>query len=132
MREVYEETGIKLTNVQYFGHSTDPKENRQNICFFFVSVLNGKIDNYNFSKDNMEDGEVEGIQWLPLDKCDTLQWAFDHDELMDKIISKYSHMINNENIDSLDNNSIINKIRTAVENDMDKSYIIKLLDKLTM
>ena len=130
MREVYEETGIKLSSVQPFGHSTDPKENRQNICFFFVGMLNGSVEQYQFSKDNMEEGEVEGIQWLPLEKCDTLQWAFDHDELMDKVIAKYSHLINCENIDDLDKSDIIDKAIEAVENGKDKEYIIQLRNKL--
>ena len=130
MREVYEETGIKLSSVQPFGHSTDPKENRQNICFFFVGMLNGSVEQYQFSKDNMEEGEVDGIQWLPLEKCDTLQWAFDHDELMNKVIAKYSHLINGENIDDLDKSDIIDKAIEAVENGKDKEYIIQLLNKL--
>ena len=130
MREVYEETGIKLNSVTSFGHSTDPRENRQNIVFFFVSILNGSKDRYNFSTDNMEEDEVEGIQWLPLDRCNTLQWAFDHDELMEKVIAKYGHLINNENIDSYDKTSIVSKAIEAVQNDMDKDYILKLLSKL--
>lgn len=130
MREVYEETGIKLNSVNSFGHSTDPRENRQNIVFFFVSILRGSRKQYEFSKDNMEEGEVEGIQWLPLDKCDTLQWAFDHDELIEKVISKYGHLIHNEDINSYDKKSIINKAIEAVQKDMDKEYILTLLSKL--
>lgn len=130
IREVFEETGIRLTNVQPFGHSTDPKENRQNICFFFVGMLKGSIEQYQFSKDNMEENEVDGIQWLPLNKSNTIQWAFDHDELISKIIQKYGHLINNENINDYDKTTIIHKAIKAVENDVDKSYIISLLKKL--
>ena len=93
-------------------------------------MLNGSVEQYQFSKDNMEEGEVEGIQWLPLEKCDTLQWAFDHDELMNKVIAKYSHLINGENIDDLDKSDIIDKAIEAVENGKDKEYIIQLLNKL--
>lgn len=129
MREVYEETGIRLTNVTPFGHSTDPKENKQNIVFFFVSILKGDINDYQFSYDNMEE-EVEGIQWLPLDKCDTLQWAFDHDELIEKVISRYSHLINNEDNSNLTKKDILNKIIQTVRNDGDKKYIEQLLMQL--
>lgn len=130
MREVYEETGIRLTNVKEFGHSTSPKENRQNVCFFFVSVLKGSISQYNFSTDNMEENEVSGIQWLPLDKCDTLQWAFDHDELIEKVIARYGHLINNEDITSYDGQKLLSKAIQAIEQDMDKEYILNLLYKL--
>ena len=41
----------------------------------------------------MEEGEVEGIQWLPIEKSDSLKWAFDHDELVKKILSRYSNTI---------------------------------------
>ena len=130
MREVYEETGIKLHSVNPFGYSTDPGENRQNIVFFFVSVLNGNPNQYEFSKDNMEENEVDGIQWVPLEKCDTIQWAFDHDELIKKIISKHRHLIQNENINLLDKSELINRAIQAVEQDMDKTYILQILNKL--
>lgn len=130
MREVYEETGIKLNNVKPFGHSTSPDENRQNVVFFFVSILNGGVNDYGFSTSNMEENEVSGIQWVPIDKCNNFQWAFDHDELIKKIVSKYGHLIKGENIDSYDKQSLINKAITAVEQDMDKEYILKLLYRL--
>ena len=94
VREVYEETGIKLNpaNVKYFGHSSSPDENRQNVIFFYVAFLSGDKSKFGFSKDNMEENEVDGIQWLPLSECGKLQWAFDHDELIQKILAKYKRV----------------------------------------
>lgn len=128
-REVYEETGIKLSSVKYFGHSTSPNENRQNVVFFFVSFLEGNKSNYGFSTDNMEENEVSGIQWLPIEKVGTLKWAFDHDELIQKILSKYSNKINGD--DKFENKrAIINKAIELLENGGDTEYVISLLKRL--
>lgn len=90
VREVREETGIRLSvdNLIEMGYSAEPTENRQNVVFFFAAILKGNPEEYGFSKDEMEENEVDGIQWLPLDKVSTLRWAFDHDELISKIINK--------------------------------------------
>ena len=130
-REVYEETGIQLnpSSLKFFGHSSSPNENRQNVVFFFVAFLEGSKADYGFSKDNMEEGEVDGIQWLPLDKANTLQWAFDHDELIQKILSKYSNKINGENNFS-NKREIINKAIEVLENNGDTDYVISLLKRL--
>lgn len=130
IREVYEETGIRLSSVTSFGYSTDPRENRQNVVFFFVSILKGSVDNYPFSRDNMEEGEVEGIQWVPLDKCDGFQWAFDHDELINKVVNRYSHLINKEDTLNMSTMTILHKAIEAVNKDADKEYIQNLLMQL--
>ena len=129
IREVYEETGIKLNPVQVkpFGSSSSPYENRQNVIFFYVAILNENMKNLPFSTENMEDQEVAGLQWLPIDKCNTLQWAFDHDELIEKILAKYSHIIKGE--DAMVQ-GIISKVISILENDGDTEYAIELLKKL--
>jgi len=129
VREVYEETGIKLNPAQVkpFGSSSSPYENRQNVIFFYVAILNERKDNLKFSLDNMEENEVSGLQWLPLDKCGTLQWAFDHDELINRILTKYSHLIKGENVPV---QSIISKVISILENDGDTEYAVELLKKL--
>lgn len=129
IREVYEETGIKLNPAQVkpFGTSSSPYENRQNVIFFYVAILNEDKRNLNFSLDNMEENEVSGLQWLPLDKCGTLQWAFDHDELIEKILAKYSHLIKGENVPA---QGIISRVIDILENDGDTEYAIQLLKRL--
>lgn len=92
-REVYEETGIQISpaKLQNMGYSADPKQNRQNVCCFFATVLNGKVSDYPFNKDNMEEGEVDGIQWVELKYVKNVKWAFDHDELLEKIINRLGY-----------------------------------------
>jgi 8-oxo-dGTP pyrophosphatase MutT (NUDIX family) len=127
-REVYEETGIKLNpdDLKYFGNSTSPYENRQNVVFFYVAFITGSVNDFPFSKENMEENEVDGIQWLPIEDCGKLKWAFDHDELVKKILQKYSYKINGgENV----NNplSAIEKAINVLSSDGDTDYAINLL-----
>jgi 8-oxo-dGTP pyrophosphatase MutT (NUDIX family) len=131
VREVYEETGIKLDKSQMkpFGSSSSPYENRQNVVFFYVAILNGNTGSLPFSKDNMEENEVDGLQWLPIEKCGTLRWAFDHDELIKKIIAKYSHKINGEQISGTGTERIRKAIQ-VLRDGGDTDYAIEILQSL--
>lgn len=128
-REVYEETGIQLNSVNYFGHSTSPNENRQNVIFFFVSFLEGNKSDYGFSTDNMEENEVSGIQWVPLGKVTNIQWAFDHDELINKILQKYKNKVYGD-VEYSDYKSIIDKVKEILSNGGDTEYALELLNRI--
>ena len=131
VREVYEETGIRLSpaSIKYFGHSSSPKENRQNVVFFFVGFLEGYKSEFSFSKDNMEEGEVDGIQWLPIENVGDIKWAFDHDELVKKILDTYTNRIY-ETKPFKNKREMLNKAIEILEKDGDKEYAIKLLKQL--
>lgn len=90
VREVREETGIRLnpSQLKSFGYSASPYENRQNVCIFFGTVINGSLQDYPFSTAEMEDNEVSGIKWIPLAEVDNFQWAFDHDQLLQKALAQ--------------------------------------------
>lgn len=131
IREVYEETGIKLNRSQMkdVGKSSSPYENMQNVVHFFAAIIRASKSNLPFSFENMEDNEVEGAQWLPIEKKDSLMWAFDHDELLDKILKKYSHFVNDEKMPE-DETSKIRKAVEILENDGDTEYAIQILKSL--
>ena len=127
-REVYEETGIQLnrSQIKYFGHSTSPNENRQNVCFFFTAIINGSPSDFAFSKDNMEENEVE---WVPLDKCGEFMWAFGHNELIQKAISKFASKIKGNNEQFANASQMIDRAIQGLINGEDTDYIISLLKK---
>lgn len=130
VREVYEETGIRCNNIKNVGHSTSPNENRQNVCFFFVSFLDGGIDDYQFSKDNMEEGEVGGIRWVPVSEAKDVQWAFDHDGILQKIFTRYSGRMYGDDDDYTAPVQIVDKVIELVRNDADQEYTLSLLKRL--
>ena len=132
-REVHEETGINLTKDQlkYFGNSSSPYENRQNVCFFYVAILNDSMRNLPFSTADMEENEVSGLQWVPLENADNVMWAFGHDELIKKISAKYSRLINNEEAPTGVKN-VIDKAINILETGGDTEYALKLLKSLTL
>ena len=130
MREVYEETGIKCQNIKNIGHSTSPNENRQNVCFFFISFLNGSIDDYQFSKDNMEEGEVGGIKWVPIADADSVKWAFDHDVLIQKILNKYGDKMYGDNNQYGSAHEMLDKAISLIKNGADEEYLISFINRI--
>ena len=64
-REVYEEVGLKVTDVEYFGSQTWPFPHSFMIAFK-AKYLSGKIE-YN-------DGEIEDAKWFNLDNLPELPY----------------------------------------------------------
>lgn len=131
-REVREETGVVIdsNSLKYFGHSTSPNENRQNVVFFYVAFIEGEKAEYPFSKKDMEENEVDGIQWLPIERSSGLQWAFDHDELVSKVLRKYSHLINGDESSNLDAKGKITRAIDILQNNGDTEHAIEILKTL--
>lgn len=125
VREVYEETGIQInpTQLMDFGYSSETKENRQNVCLFFAAILKGPKSNYRFSKENMETNEVDGIQWVSLSETKEFMWAFDHDELLEKILVKLNPQMNNE----YDIKDLISQALATLQKNGDTEQVINIL-----
>lgn len=97
-RELYEETGFILEDYyekaaivaldQPWYVNTEPSENRQNIVLHsaFVFCLSAKRNEELpiLSLENMEEDEVESVEWMNLDvalnKTKSEDWAFNHKE----------------------------------------------------
>ena len=132
VREVAEETGIKLNKNQLkpFGHSSSPYENKQNVVFYFVAFLHESKKNLPFSFENMEAGEVAGAQWLPLEKKDSLMWAFDHDELLDKVLATYGHIIYGDDDNPQETRGKVMKVINILSSGGDTEYAIEILKSI--
>lgn len=130
MREVYEETGIRCQNIKNVGHSTSPNENRQNVCFFFVSFLEGSVDDYPFSKDNMEKDEVGGIRWVPVEDAVNVKWAFDHDGIIERILAKYANKMSPNSTTYSNVGGMVDKAIELVRSGGDEEYLLLLLQKI--
>ena len=79
----------------------------------------------------MEENEVDGIQWLPIEKANTLKWAFDHDLVLQKALSKLGYRMKNggnysayscieQAIDMLDNGSGPEEIKRVLQNALEQ------------
>ena len=133
MREIREETGINISPAQlkYFGNSSSPDENRQNVVFFYVAFIEGEEAEYPFSKKDMEENEVDGIQWVPIDEIGEKRWAFNHDELIQKILAKYANRLNKSlDCDFGSGRDVIQKVIDILKTDGDTEYAVQLLQKL--
>lgn len=87
IREVFEETGVKLELNDFKLHSTDsiPEDDaRQNVTIRYISdCLN--INKYKLTKAYSDVQEVDSVKWIPLDEIDNYEWAFNHLDLMKTI-----------------------------------------------
>ena len=91
IRETREETGVNipLANVILRGTSTSPKENRQNVSFRYMAILDKTTDEYTFSTKNMEENEVDSIAWIPISQIDSYKGAFNHDAIIKNLAAKF-------------------------------------------
>lgn len=88
VRETVEETGIDipLDLVKEVEHSTDPKENRQNVIFrYAVEVPSDYMEKTLSSQDP---NEVKRIKWISLNDLDSVEWAFNQKETINRMIKK--------------------------------------------
>lgn len=85
-REVFEETGIKLPECNFYLHSIDSiPEERQNVTirYMFTPI---DINEYKLTSEHAEDGEVDAVKWIPLYDIDKYEWAFNHNDLIKSYI----------------------------------------------
>ena len=87
IREVYEETGVKIPSVKCLGFDDNPNSNLQNITFRYYSIIDNptpEMLNLCVKDRGGEQDEVASVAWIPLYKIDEFQWAFNHDILIKK------------------------------------------------
>lgn len=88
VRETFEETGIKIPIelVKEIEHSTNPKENRQNVIFRYIAkVPSNYMEKTLLSQDS---NEVKNIMWISLNDLDSIEWAFNQKETINRIFNK--------------------------------------------
>jgi ADP-ribose pyrophosphatase YjhB (NUDIX family) len=81
-REVVEETGYKVSNLEYFlinSNPARPREDRQNINFTFIGEIGEKIGE--------PDNETDDVQWYGVDALPKEEnLAFDHHMILSKYL----------------------------------------------
>lgn len=93
IREVYEETGVKLETATFWGINDQPTENHQNVTFRFYSILgNSQIKNLNIDSNSRggEEQEVDAVKWIPVSEMNNYDWAFDHDIIIKDFIETFN------------------------------------------
>lgn len=85
IREVYEETGVQLSNATFWGFEDDPEENRQNVTFRYYTIIENPQPSFiSLSTEALggEENEVSSVAWIPVETIADYIWAFDHDILI--------------------------------------------------
>lgn len=76
VREVYEETGVNISNHRLIFKEIDssPSREKQNVLVrYCCHVGNGGL--FKLSKEHAEANEVDDIRWIPLTDIDEYQWV---------------------------------------------------------
>lgn len=83
IREVYEETGVKLNKVTFFGFNDSPRDNHQNVTFRYYSIISDpQLVNISINNRGGEINEVKDIKWIPITRISNYGWAFNHNEII--------------------------------------------------
>ena len=81
-REVLEETGYEVHNLEYFlinSNPARPREDRQNVNFTFIGEIGEKVGE--------PDNETDDVQWYGVDELPTEEnLAFDHHMILSKYL----------------------------------------------
>lgn len=89
IRETYEETGVRLSTVNFWRFVDSTTENNQNVTFRYYAItsdpqwVNMRI---NSEDRGGESGEVSEIAWIPIHDIDKYSWAFNHSEIIKELV----------------------------------------------
>lgn len=74
VREVFEETGLKLnpTDLRLEEVDDSPSRQGQNILFRFSAVIKYTEG---LTNENCEKDEVDEVKWIPIDEIDNYEWT---------------------------------------------------------
>lgn len=78
----------------------------------------------------MEEGEVGGIKWVPIDQADDVMWAFDHDELIHQILERFGGKLYGDNGNYANPQQMLDKLISLVKSRADEDYIISFIEKI--
>lgn len=90
MREVFEETGIRLKDATFWTFQDSPWENLQNVTFRYYSIISDpqlRTLNENAKSRGGEQNEVNKIAWIPVKDIHQFNWAFQHNFIIKNLIS---------------------------------------------
>lgn len=88
-REVYEELGVKVTEIHFLGFNDDPKDNRQNITARYAAKVEGTPNTDSLSRGGEKD-EVSEIVVTTIEEILEApdNWAFGHAKLAEYVSAR--------------------------------------------
>lgn len=136
-REVYEETGIRITPDQVYpaGVNDDPKENRENVTFRFLALIDSSKISVEDLDSESRGGEANEVSEIELKTSEWIftnpdKMGFSHEKVTFEILSNYTAILNREFwIDATDRmeNSLLEKLTMEVKRIIENSkedYVI--------
>jgi len=75
----------------------------------------------------MEQGEVGGIKWVPIEQINTVKWAFGHNKVLADFISNFKHIMGGK-YEDYSAYSCISHAIDLLQNGGNKDEIISILN----
>lgn len=88
IREVYEETGLKINDAEFWSFNDDPeKDDLQNVTFRYVCYEHNPFE-LNSDSENRggESDEVSDVKWIKVSEINNYEWAFGHEKLINEAL----------------------------------------------
>ena len=73
-----------MGDLEFYELNSDPKNFAQNVACHFTHYYTG---DQTPSGINAENKEVESVDWFDFEEAEKLEWAFDHKEKFQRLIS---------------------------------------------
>ena len=92
-REIKEETGYDLDPemFQLLDINDEPSANKQNVSLRFLTIVDDEDVPAQEVLEGGEKDEVEEVQWVSLENVSDLDWAFNHDRIIQMAFFALSH-----------------------------------------
>jgi ADP-ribose pyrophosphatase YjhB (NUDIX family) len=86
IREIYEETGVRIPTVYLWTVADTPDDSKQNVCLRYYCYLDSlpevSVGNFGGEKD-----EVSEVKWIKLSDIENYKWAFNHIDIIKEFFS---------------------------------------------
>ena len=88
-REMYEETGLNVPSAAWkiVSVNSNPKDN-ENQTISFILLAEYSLKYGNLSTKHSEPNEVDELRWVDVEESETLDIAFNHEEIINKMSLK--------------------------------------------
>ena len=98
VREIFEETGVKLEpNDMFFDSVSFSNNGDENINLRYIcTIINKKCEDFILTDEHSEPNEVSAIKWIRIIDVSKFSWAFGHEKTIFEMLEKIKNIFVNQ------------------------------------